>query len=328
MNRKQKKTLLLTLGLVVVLVALLLGVRACSAHQEEQEAQEAEQQRLESQVPTASDTFESITYDNGDVTLTFTHDEAGSWIWADDPEFPLDTSYLEDLSDLITALDPMQTITDGDTLESYGLDAPTGTITATAEDGTETVLLLGKELSDGSYYLKTGDSDTVYVVSSELHECISKGIYDMAILEDIPALTEDRLKSLTISGAQSVTFTVTQDDEDGAVWKSGDEDVTEQVEDLSSQLGVLSFTACIDYKPSDEAVSICGLDDPAAVLTATYLDDEGEEAQVTLTIGGETTDGTGRYARLNDSTTIYSIGSDAVSEILAVAQSGLDGLSE
>ena len=69
MNRKQKKTMLLTLGLVVVLVALLLGVRACSAHQEEQEAQEAEQQRLESQVPTASDTFESITYDNGDVTL-------------------------------------------------------------------------------------------------------------------------------------------------------------------------------------------------------------------------------------------------------------------
>lgn len=322
MNRKQKKTMLLTLGLVVVLV-VLLGVRACSAHQEEQEAQEAEQQRLESQVPTASDTFESITYDNGDVTLSFTHDDDGNWIWADDPEFPLDPSYLENLSDLITALDPMQTITDGDTLESYGLDAPTGTITATAEDGTETVLLLGKELSDGSYYLKTGDSDTVYVVSSELHECISKGIYDMAILEDIPALTEDRLQSLTISGAQSVTFTVTQDDEDGAVWKSEGEDVTEQAEDLASQLGVLSFTACIDYKPSDQAVRICGLDDPAAVLTATYLDDQGKEAQVTLTIGGETTDGTGRYARLNDSTTIYSIGSDAVSEILTIAQSGL-----
>ena len=99
--------------------------------------------------------------------------------------------------------------------------------------------------------------------------------------------------------------------------------MTEQVENLASQLGVLSFTACIDYKPSDEAVSICGLDDPAAVLTATYLDDEGEEAQVTLTIGGETTDGTGRYARLNDSTTIYSIGSDAVSEIWTIAQSGL-----
>ena len=132
MNRRQKRTLLLGLGLVVLLTALLLGVRACKAGQAEKERELQEQERQENLVPTKSDEFQSIAYDNSATNLSFTRDEEGGWIWADDPDFPLDGSYLDQLSGLITNLDPMQTITEGDTLDAYGLDNPSGTLTATA----------------------------------------------------------------------------------------------------------------------------------------------------------------------------------------------------
>ena len=323
MNRRQKRTLLLALGLVVLLTALLLGVRSCKAQQAEREQELQEQKRQENLVPTKSNEFQSIAYDNSTTNLSFTRDEEGSWIWADDPSFPLDGSYLEQLSGLITNLDPMQTITEGDTLEAYGLDNPSGTITATAADGAATTLILGKALSDGSYYLKTDDSDTVYVVASDLHDHISMGVYEMALLEEFPVLTADRLKTVAIAGAQTVNLRVSQSAEDKTVWTSGGTDVTEQVSDLASALPVLAFSACKDYNPSEEAVTVCGFDTPAAVLTVDYADDEGGDAQMVLTIANETTDGSGRYARLNDSTTIYSISGDMVSAILSLAQNGL-----
>lgn len=323
MNRRQKRTLLLGLGLVVLLTALLLGVRACKAGQAEKERELQEQERQENLVPTKSDEFQSIAYDNSATNLSFTRDEEGGWIWADDPDFPLDGSYLDQLSGLITNLDPMQTITEGDTLDAYGLDNPSGTITATAADGAATTLILGKALSDGSYYLKTDDSDTVYVVASDLHDQISLGVYEMARLEEFPALTAERLKTVVIAGAQTVNLKISRDAEDKTVWKSGETDVTEQVSDLASALPVLAFSACKDYNPSREAVTVCGFDAPAAVLTVDYTDDGGNEAQMVLTIANETADGSGRYARLNDSTTIYSISDDITSAILSLAQNGL-----
>ena len=43
----------------------------------------------------------------------------------------------------------------------------------------------------------------------------------------------------------------------------------------------------MDYRPSDEAASICGFDAPAATVEVTYTSDAGTEQTVTLTIGGE-----------------------------------------
>jgi hypothetical protein len=42
---------------------------------------------------------------------------------------------------------PQQTITEGDTLEAYGLDSPAMTLTATAAAGTQTTFALGNATS-------------------------------------------------------------------------------------------------------------------------------------------------------------------------------------
>lgn len=352
---KQKKTLIILGGALVVLALLTIGLRACNAR-EEQRQEEEEQSIADTRVlETAEDqTYTEIFYDNGETTLSFARDEEGNWYWVDDPEFPLNGYYLDSISTQIIELHPMQTITDGDTLEAYGLEDPSATLTAVDEEGAETVLLYGNTTSDGSYYMKTGDSDTVYVVSSTLRDSMNKGIYDMAKLPDIPTFTDSNLISVAIqSPTQDFVITIepAADSEDSdsadssssssadsssssadsseestsrAAWIVNGTDVTdsETVSDLANELAALHFDSCEDYKPTDEAVSICGLNSPQLTITVTYTTDGGSESTFKMSVGSETADGMGYYARMEGDTTIYSVTESTVETLLTLAADG------
>lgn len=327
MNRSQKKTLLTLVVVVAALAAVLLIVRTLkdrSARQAEEEAAAAEA----AGVITEEAAYSALSYDNGTTALSFALDENGNWTWADDPEFPLDDSTVTAIVDLLTALKPQQTITDGDTLEAYGLDDPFATLTATTPEGETLTLALGNTTTDGtSYYmLMNGQESPVYIIADTLYTYMSKAIYDMCALPELPLLAEERILSVTLSGTETVTLTPDQDeDADGSVtvtWKSGGEDVTDAAADLIGELEALSITKCVDYKPTDEAVSICGFDEPVTV-TMTYLTDSGTEQTLTLAFGTENLDGDGRYVRVDDDTTIYQMDLDSVDALFAAAQNGL-----
>ena len=170
MNRSQKKTLLTLVVVVAALAAVLLIVRTLkdrSARQAEEEAAAAEA----AGVITEEAAYSALSYDNGTTALSFALDENGNWTWADDPEFPLDDSTVTAIVDLLTALKPQQTITDGDTLEAYGLDDPFATLTATTPEGETLTLALGNTTTDGtSYYmLMNGQESPVYIIADTLY---------------------------------------------------------------------------------------------------------------------------------------------------------------
>lgn len=332
MNRSQKKTLIILLAIVVVLAAALvitLVLKSRSAR----EAEEAAAAQEAAGVITEEEAYSSLTYDNGSTTLSFTLDEAGNWIWADDPDFPLDDSTVTAIVDLLTNLKPQQTITEGDTLEAYGLDTPFATLTATTPEGETLTLDFGNTTTDGtSYYmLMNGQESPVYIIADTLYTYMSKAIYDMCDLPDLPVLTEDRIQSVTIAGTQSLTLTPDQaEDDDGntvVTWTCGGEDVTDAAADLVEELKALTIVKCVDFKPTDEAVTICGFDQPVKV-TLNYLNDSGTEQTLVLEIGAENLDGDGYYVRVDDDTTIYQMNLDGVDALLAAAQSGLTGADE
>lgn len=328
MNAKQKKALFILLGIIVVLVAALLLLRF--HNKQTAAAAAASSAAAESQITAEGQDYTALAYSNGTATLSFSKDADGKWSWADEPDFPLNQSDMTILVNIISGLTPQQTITDGDTMAAYGLDNPTATLTATAADGTETVFKLGKTTADGAgnYYLQiNGDESTVYVVTDDLYTQLSRGIYDMMELPTLPKLSENNLLSVTIQGAATSQLIPTKTgtgDSAKVSWNCNGTDVTGQADlaTMVSELGDLSLKSCADYKPTKEAVSLCGFDAPAFTLTVSYTNDSGSAQTMTLTVGSQNSDQSGYYVRVNDDTTIYTIPVGDLSTLLTIAANG------
>ena len=331
MIHRQKRMLLIALGILVVLIVILLAVKSCGADDAADSPDDADA----GEVLAAAEDVVALDWENEDTTISLAQNDDGSWYWTGNPDFPLDAAYPEQLVQTLSALTPQQTITDGDTLESYGLDEPSRTLTATHADGTTTLYQLGRDTTDGEscYLLLDGDESTVYIIDGSLRDQLDVGIYDMMDLPELPDLTEENLVSIQLSGAAETTLTAADEpgSDDETVtevhWYSGDTDVTDAAGDLVTALASLSLDSCADFDPTDEAVTLCGLDAPTAKLQVVYLDEDGAEQTLTLFVGSSSADASGYYVRMNDDTTVYIMTSATLETVLSVAQDGLTSTS-
>lgn len=342
MTKKQKRDLFVLVGILAVLAAALLGTRAYNKSIQKKQADEAATTASDSLI-SADLKFSAISYTNETATLSFVMNERGSWYWVDDPGFPLDDDCLIELSNTLTGLTPEQTITQGDTLDAYGLTTPVVTLTATGTDGSKLALALGNVTSDGSsyYLLKDGDQSTVYVIGDTLYTELTRDIYAMMKLPALPSLQESDLSSIAISGSVQTTLnaTVTQNSSapdsstgntsvkpaDTVIWHNGSTDVSENQSTVSlvAEVCALNLDHCENYKPSAQTASSCGFDAPKCKLTVNYTDKSGANAALTLTVANQTDDGKYYYIRLNDDTNIYAIACESLPVLMKLAENGL-----
>lgn len=299
------------LRLTALALGLTLLLSACGHKNTEPERKDAATQT----VPVEGIT--GLTLCDGDVTLRFEKDEAGNWIWHDDPTFPLEQSAMDELLALPAALDGGETVTDGQELSVYGLETPAKYITVTA-DGEDATYYVGEETTDGRWYVLTPDGRVLYA-SAESKALLSRSIYDMAVLPQLPVIAPEQVVSVTIlTPERTVAFLA---DEDG-VRRSGKRDVTAQTAALVEELGALTVTACVDYDPAEGAAAVCGLDERALTLAMNYLSDTGADKALTLAVGLPTGDG-GRYVTLDGETTIYRMEEASLAQLLTIAETGL-----
>ena len=292
------------LRLTALALGLTLLLSACGHKNTEPERKDAATQT----VPVEGIT--GLTLCDGDVTLRFEKDEEGSWIWHDDPTFPLEQSAMDELLALPAALDGGETVTDGQ-------EPPAKYITVTA-DGEDTTYYVGEETTDGRWYVLTPDGRVLYA-SAESKALLSRSIYDMAVLPQLPVIAPEQVVSVTIlTPERTVAFLA---DEDG-VRRSGKRDVTAQTAALVEELGALTVTACVDYDPAEGAAAVCGLDERALTLAMNYLSDTGADKALTLAVGLPTGDG-GRYVTLDGETTIYRMEEASLAQLLTIAETGL-----
>lgn len=310
-------------SILMVLVILVLVVGGVRYHQYRQ-AQQAPADESAQLSADSAHSYAALSYSNGSATLSFSVDgETDQWIWTDDPTFPLSDTTVEEICAMLTDLKPQQTLTPDKPLEDYNLDDPSVYISATRADGSVLRLDFGKTTSDGKSYYALMDSDPaqVYIFDGALVEKLSVAIYDMTQLPVLPALTDKTVLSCAVTGAVETAITAGKD----GTWLCDGQDVTgnETVTSLFKQLELLTFTKCVDYRPSDEAASICGFDAPAAVVEVAYQSDTGAEQTMTLTIGNASVDGAGRYVRLGSEEAIYQLSAEAAAPMLSLAQNGL-----
>lgn len=335
MNKRRKRTLVLLLLAAAALTAVVAVRFAGERTRQEAGADPG----ASSGSLTDAASYKAISYHNGSATLSFALDGEGRWYWTDDPDFPLDQDYLIGMANTLSTLKPQQTISDGEPLESYGLSEPARTLSATAVGGQLTTLALGNATTDGnSYYMLMNGSETpVFIISDALVKGMSVGIYDMCLLPELPALTEERVNSVTLTGAVTTELSASrpqarQDgsssggEAGGAVWRCGGADVTgdARVQSVLKQLRELRLDACVDYRPSEGAAALCGFDEPAAVIAARYTGDGGADKTLTLAVGNQVLNGEGRYVRVDGDSTIYRMASEKLDALLEVAGNGLE----
>ncbi|MBQ2062074.1 MAG: DUF4340 domain-containing protein [Oscillospiraceae bacterium] len=243
----------------------------------------------------------SLVCSNGELTLRFHRGEDNAWLWTDNVAFPLDGSCVDALTDLALALDDLAPIPDPSGPENYGLYDARKYVTVSYSDDTSVTWRFGTQAEDGMYFSSTDAApERVCMAPGTLLDRMDQGIYSMAVLPALPALTAEQLREMTVTrGGHTDRLVLT-----GGRWLQAGADVTDDpsVQQLASFLMAPELTRCVDFAPSEGAAALCGLEPPAVVLTVTGDDPENS---YTLTVGSLTEDASSCRVTVNDDTTIY-----------------------
>ncbi|MCF2663743.1 DUF4340 domain-containing protein [Oscillibacter valericigenes] len=334
--RERRIVTILSTILLILMAALLvvLGMR----YRASRDIGKEDPAPGETGVAADQNAYTSLQYDNGSTTLSFTRDDNGTWTWDGSRDFPLDDTVITSILELLTNWKPQQTLTGAEAVEKSGLSEPVASLTAATASGAVTTVLFGNTTTDGnSYYVRlNGDETTVYILADTLYQLMKVPVYDMYDLPELPELTEDRILSVTVQGASPdgdqpgpLTVLTAQRAEDDTVttWRSSGANVTDMplVQSLLEDVTALTITRCVDFDPSDEAATFCGFDAPAAKLDIAYTTEGGAQQALRITVGERLPDGSGRYIRLGDDTTLFFLSTELLDPLMRIAAEGLEG---
>lgn len=301
--RKKNKGILIFLAVLILLVAVYFGLRTWNAQQEEK-AQEEQEAATVHVTDTSAEDIVSLKFNVGNGDLEFSKED-DQWYYTPDKDFPLQQSYPEDMAETVGSITAGRELTDGDSIDAYGLDEPAYTIEYTDADGNTTELLFG-DMTGDDYYVMLNGNDTVYTVNSSVIDPFNYTLDDMARLDDYPSIGSGNLvKEVITQNGETTTY------------DSEDEDQAEDIAAVAGGLGAVSLSEAADYSVEDEDLDVYGLDEDSRItVEATYTQDD-EEQLLTLYIGNE--DGSGnRYVMLNDSRIVYLISDEICDNILNV----------
>lgn len=338
----KKKTVKLVSAVVVlgVLCAAYEGVNFYVTSQEEKETEENDTSVDLVSLEADDITAVSFTADQNEVEFDKKDD---SWTEKSDANFPVNQDTVDSAVKGVASLTADQEISDVEDMSQYDLDNPQNTITLTTADG-DTTLEVGMESSNNQYYVKKADDDkNVYLVSSTSIEPFMGTLYDFAESGTFPSVTSATITDVKVDKENSYELT---QDADNLFWNVSDGKTTEKADTtkagtVTSAVGSLAYDKFVDYNCTDG--SKYGFDDPYAVITVKYTEDEATESDedsdestdadtsdedssgdeqetqtvektLTIYVGDET--GDDRYVKVDDSKEVYTITKDSLTDIL------------
>lgn len=273
----KKKTVKLVSAVVVlgVLCAAYEGVNFYVTSQEEKETEENDTSVDLVSLEADDITAVSFTADQNEVEFDKKDD---SWTEKSDANFPVNQDTVDSAVKGVASLTADQEISDVEDLSEYDLDSPQNTITLTTADG-DTTLEVGMESSNNQYYVKKADDDNnVYLVSSTSIEPFMGTLYDFAESGTFPSVTSATITDVKVDKENG--YEITQD-ADNLFWNVSDGKTTEKADTtkagtVTSAVGSLAYDKFVDYNCTDD--SKYGFDDPYAVITVKYTEEEAVES--------------------------------------------------
>lgn len=273
----KKKTVKIVSAVVVlgVLCGAYEGVNFYVTSQEEKEAEEDDTSVELVSLEADDITAVSFTADQDNVEFDKKDD---TWTEKSDADFPVNQDTVDSAVKGVASLTADQEISDVEDLSQYDLDSPQNTITLTTEDG-DTTLEVGMESSNNQYYVKKSDDDkNVYLVSSTSIEPFMGTLYDFAESGTFPSVTSATITDVKVDKEDG--YELTQDAEN-LFWNVSDGKTSEKADttaagNVTSAIGSLAYDKFVDYNCTDD--SKYGFDDPYAVVTVKYTEEEAVES--------------------------------------------------
>ena len=289
----KKKTVKLVSAVVAlgVVSGAYVGVNSYVSSQEKKESEEEDTSVELTSLST--DDITSVAFTAGQDNVEFDKKD-DTWSEESDADFPVDQDTVNTAVGGIASLSAAQEISDVEDLSEYDLDSPQNEIKLTTDDG-DTVLQIGMEnTSTSQYYVKKSDDDkNVYLVDSSAVEPFMGTLYDFAESGTFPSVTSSTITEVKVDKEDGYELT---QDPDNLFWNISDGKTSEKADTdkagtVTSAIGSLSYDSFVDYNCTDD--SRYGFDDPYAVITAKYteeetVEDDSEDAEDTSESTDET----------------------------------------
>ena len=258
----KKKTVKLVSAVVVlgVVSGAYVGVNSYVSSQEKKES-EAEDTSVEL-TSLDMDNITSVAFTAGQDKVEFDKKD-DTWSEKGDADFPVNQDTLNTAVGGVASLSAAQEISDVEDLSEYDLDSPQNEITLTTDDG-DTVLQIGMENdSTSQYYVRKSDDDKkVYLVDSSAVEPFMGTLYDFAESGTFPSVTSSTITEVKVDKEDGYELT---QDPDNLFWNVSDGKTSEKAD--TDKAGTVTSADDSKY----------GFDDPYAVITAKYTEEETVE---------------------------------------------------
>ena len=330
---KGKRTLLILLGCLAVLILVLVLVLRSGSEGDPGEAPQTAEE-------TAQASGEDLTLwsvDASQITAMAWESQSGSmdarrsggtWVWESQPELDLDQAAMSALAETLSTLTASRRLdTTGVDLREFSLDAPSVTITFTALDR-ETSIALGVRNAGLSqdYALY---QDQVYLIDTALMDAFGVSPYSLLANDYVPSLNDAQITGLTVQTADAVLNLVQPEEPeqytycDAYTWFAAFPDVytalgNSQVHALVRQVIHLDLSVCLgtDVPLPEESsrvtVTYTNTDEAGVKATASYTLLFGPLPDLEQTIDLDVSEGLDAAEEEDDPVLVRVEGSDLV----------------
>ena len=176
--KKQKKQLIALCILLLICIVAWVGLTKWNKSQEQKKQEEEEASKV-MVTDISTEDVKAFSYQYNNETLSFVKED-DTWYYEADKSIALDQDAVETLVTTAAQF----------TADQDGLETPSNTITLTTGDGTTTLLIGNKNDMLSQYYVKTDQSDSIYLAGSAVYTTYQKGIADLTAAESTTEIAE------------------------------------------------------------------------------------------------------------------------------------------
>lgn len=292
----KKKNLITLVALSAVLIVCLLLYFFLPALNKTEKTEGGDDSSTITVDTITADTIDSISFEKDGKTIWALAHKKDNWKFVEDNSIPLNEEKVTAITDVLNPVTATQKIEEfSGSLESFGLESPSMTLTVVANDGREYVYQIGAKVPKAGmgYYGRSNTEDVIFCLSEDLINSIDITKNSMIEMEKLPAMEKDYMTYIKVDNKKGKDFEAKRVSDKEKVDFYSNWNITKpyakplatSATEWPTTLGyfdALTYTELVEY--GADKLNAYGLVEPSSVITIKYYEaQEGYTPTATAT---------------------------------------------